>query len=302
MQRSGITLACFLLFFISTVFAQQNKAIIRLLKPIVAEIAASPNVGGWTWETNGNGGFLIRKLMDVTGDGRPELFVASTLESSKHAHVWHVFDVSEDGILKPYDTTLNFISASPRTENGQHYLDLFPFADQERLRTNHEKPYRVVRYSFSFPAIEESTFYVSEADAVKIQPNDLTKLPKLQAILLADYLAKPNIEWADVAEWKLDANDCFFRLEDKERAIKNTSFTPQEALRFLGEIDNEGQREKRRPDFPTEVRSNLKDSKTQDSMSDQNSADTEFITQLTWTILAILIAISVVSWLKLRNQ
>ncbi|RYD36667.1 MAG: hypothetical protein EOP86_05415, partial [Verrucomicrobiaceae bacterium] len=40
--------------------AQPPDVIREYLKPIISKIAADPNVGGWTWETNGHGGYLLR--------------------------------------------------------------------------------------------------------------------------------------------------------------------------------------------------------------------------------------------------
>ena len=298
MQRSRVISAGFLFLLVSVASAQRDKAILELLKPIVAEIAASPNVGGWTWEINGNGGYLLKKSIDVTGDGRPELFVASTLESSKDAHVWHVFDVAEDGKIRPYSTTLNFISATPRTENGLRSLDLFPFADEKRLRISHEKPYSVVHYSFSYPTVSHTTSYVSEADAITLQAYDVSQLPKLQAILLADFLTNPDAEWADVIDWKLDVNDCFFQSIDKERAANNTSFTPQEAVRLLGVNLGGNPRDKRRSDSPARV--NLDQVRTERMLpADRLSlTGTGFSTQWPWVVLMGFVIVAIFSWLK----
>lgn len=214
--------------------AQQVVAINDYLKPIVSEIAADPNSGSWTWEINRNGGYLLRKSMDVTGDGQPELFVASTLQSTRHEEIWTVFDVAQDGTLRPYRTTLEHSSAWPIVEGDNTYLVYVMPPNKERLRDSDEKPYPVDRFAFAFPEITMSSSYVSEAEATKLRPSDPSLLPKLQAILLADYLTNPDAKWKDVAEWKQDANDCFFRSEDKERAAKNTAFTPQAALSHLG--------------------------------------------------------------------
>jgi hypothetical protein len=218
--------------------AQRNAAIDDFLTPILTASAADPNVEGWIWETNGNGGYLVMKSMDVTGDGHPELFVASTLQSTKYEHRWHVFDVAEDGKLRPYRTTLEHSSAWPILEGDKTHLVYVRPPDRERMRESDEKPYPVSRFTFVFPEIKEAQTYVSEAEATKLRPSDLGQLPKLQAILLADYLTKPEAKWADVTEWKLDANDCFFRVEDKERAAKNTAFTPQVALSKLGVVQS----------------------------------------------------------------
>ena len=234
MPRSRIAILAALLAWPLTGSAQQVSAITDYLKPIVSKIASDPNAGGWTWETNRNGGYLLRKAMDVTGDGRPELFVATTLQSTRHEQTWTVFDVAEDGTLRPYRTTLEQSSAWPIVEGDKTHLVYVLPPDKERMRESDEKLYPVYRFAFMFPEIKESLSYVSEAEVDKLRPSASEQLPKLQAILLADYLTKPNAKWADVTEWKLDANDCFFRPEDTERAMKNMDFTPQAALAMLG--------------------------------------------------------------------
>ncbi len=214
--------------------AQQVSAINDYLKPIVTEIASSPNAGGWKWETNRNGGYLVRKEMDVTGDGQPELFVASTLQSTRHEQTWTIFDVAKDGTLRPYRTTLNHSSAWPIVEGDKTYLTYVLPPDKERMRESDEKPYPVYRYAFEFPEIKESLSYSSEVEVYKISQFASEELPKLQVILLAEYLMKPDAQWADVTEWKQDSNDCYFRPEDAEIAEKNTNFTPLTALAMLG--------------------------------------------------------------------
>lgn len=176
----------------------------------------------------------MRKLMDVTGDGRPELFIASTLLSHKRGHYWHIFDESDDGTLRPYGKGLDFSFAWPVTANGETFL-INTIFDKERFREgDEEQPYRITRYSFTFPEISETTTYVSEDEAIKLQPTDPGELPKLQAILLADYLTNKDAKWSDVTELRRDASDSYYLDEDKERAENNTAFTPQVALSQLG--------------------------------------------------------------------
>ncbi len=239
MPKSLTSTFALLLIGSSPSLAQQAVAINDFLKPIVSKIAADPNVGGWTWEINRNGGYLLRKSMDVTGDGQPELFVASTLQSTRHEETWTVFDVAQNGTLRPYHTTLEHSFAWPIVEGNKTYLVYVLPPNKERLRDSDEKPYPVDRFAFAFPEITMSSSYVSEAEATKLRPSDPGLLPKLQAILLADYLTNPDAKWKDVAEWKQDANDCFFRSEDKERAAKNTAFTPQAALSHLGVVQKD---------------------------------------------------------------
>jgi len=233
MPRSRITVGLLIALSLNCQ-AQRDAAIDHFLVPILTASAADPNVEGWTWTTNGNGGYLVRKLMDVTGDGRPELFVASTLQSTKYEHRWHVFDVPEDGTFRPYRTVLEHSFAWPIVEGGQTQLVYVMPPDNERLRDSDERPYPVQRYKFAFPNIIDAQTYASEAEVAKLRPTGPSQLPKLQSILLADYLTNPNAKWSDVTGWKLDANDCLYRPEDKERSVSNTAFTPQIALSKLG--------------------------------------------------------------------
>ncbi|MCB1207152.1 MAG: hypothetical protein KDN18_23070 [Verrucomicrobiae bacterium] len=214
--------------------AQREAVIDELLRPILTASAADPNVEAWNWEKNRNGGYLLRTTMDVTGDGQPEVFVASTLHSSRREHYWKIFDVADDGTMRPYEKGLNFSFAWPMIENNKVSLVYMAGANRDRMQAGEEKYLSVSRFVFTFPEISETTTYVSEEEAIKLQPTDPGQLPKLQAILLADYLTNPGAKWSDVTELKLDSSDTYYLEEDKERAEKNTAFTPQAALSQLG--------------------------------------------------------------------
>jgi hypothetical protein len=104
----------------------------------------------------------------------------------------------------------------------------------EWFRPGDANLYRVTRYEFTFPDISGTTNYVLEEEVTKLSPADPGKLPELQAILLADYLTNPAAKWSELAELELDARDCYYLEENKERAEKNADFTPQVALSALG--------------------------------------------------------------------
>jgi hypothetical protein len=117
--------------------------------------------------------------------------------------------------------------------SGLIYLEA-PGKDEQRLSPAEDLKYPVYRYVFEFPEIHESFMQMGEMDAAALRPEDPSRLPKLEAVLLADYLKDSSTVWSLVDEWKLDANNCFFKTEDKERAGKNVDFTPKEALALLG--------------------------------------------------------------------
>jgi len=58
--------------------------------------------------------------------------------------------------------------------------------------------------------------------------------PKLEAMLLADYLRNPNAAWQVVPEWQSNSNDYFQRPEDAARINELSGFTPQVAMSLLG--------------------------------------------------------------------
>ncbi|MEK7951357.1 hypothetical protein [Luteolibacter soli] len=234
MPRSRVVVPVLFFACVSVASAQRVAAIDGFLKPIVSKIAAAPNIGGWEWERNWNGGYLLRRWMDVTGDGRSEAFIASTLESDKYGHIWHVFDVSADGIMRPFGKTLRHDSALPVKEDGKTCLLYLPGPSQERMRVSDPKPYEVYRYRFAFPKIEEAFSWVSEEEDRRLGQDYEKRLPKTEVILLADYLSDPTAKWSDSTQLKLDARDRYYLEENKERAEKNMAFTPQVALAKLG--------------------------------------------------------------------
>lgn len=234
MSRSRIIIPALLFACLSNSLAQRESVIDELLRPILTASAADPNVEAWNWKANRNGGYLLRTTMDVTGDGQPEIFIASTLHSSKWEHYWKIFDVANDGALRPYEKGLNFSFASPMIENNKVSLVYMAGANRDRMQAGEEKYLSVSRFVFSFPEINETSFYVDEEEEAQLRQSDQNHPPKLQAILLADYLTNPDAKWSDVTELKLDGSDSYYREEDKERAEKNTAFTPQVALSQLG--------------------------------------------------------------------
>lgn len=278
--------------------AQQVTAITDYLKPIVSKIAADPNAGGWAWETNGNGGYLLRMSMDVTGDGRPEVFVTTSLTSSKHIAEWTVFDVTEAGAMRPYAKSIRLPADSvwPANEPQSSSLVYVAAPDRERERASEERVYPVYRYTLSFPEVTQSLTYLSELEAAKLRPMDTNVLPKLQSILVADYLTDPQAKWSEVSEWKLDANDCFFRPEDKERTMKNTSFTPQAALARLNLAPNTLQDKGAQAPQPVDPATHSK------NISDKTvpAAESSSTPWLAWT--AVIIAAIGLLWLFLKKR
>lgn len=249
----------------------------------------------------------MRLAMDVTGDGVPEQFVTSSLTATKNLAEWTVFDVNQSGAMRPYAKSIRLPADSvwTTTETGSPALVYLAAPDRERERASDEKPYPVSRFTFVFPEIRESLTYVSEAEATKLRPSDLGQLPKLQAILLADYLTKPEATWADVTEWKLDANDCFFRVEEKERAAMNSAFTPQVALSKLGVVQSSSarSREQSTGNQPPPVVQPSPTNKSPEAKPTTSSASEEPPSSTPWSIVVVLIVAALgLLWLVLKRR
>jgi len=234
MPRSRMITMVALLACCQISLAKRDPAIDDFLNPIIHKIAADPNGGGWTWETNRNGGYLLRAWMDVNGDGRKELFVATTLQSAKYKQSWRAFEILENGIALPYNEVLEYSFAWPVTQDEKTCLVYVAPPDRERLKVNDERPYPVHRFTFNYPEIKKEISYANQQEAEQLRQIDPTQLPKLEAILLADYLTNPEAQWTKAVEFKMDANDCYYLEESKERAEQNSAFTPQVALSRLG--------------------------------------------------------------------
>lgn len=236
MPRNRIAFGVLLLSCPSMTLAMQDAVLIDYLRPIVSKIADDPNAGGWIWENNGNGGYMLRMSMDVTGDGRPELFVTTSLRAVKRMAEWTVFDVNEAGEMRPYREAIRAPADSVWPSDGREGPSLVYVAapDQERERLSDKNTYPVYRYRFEFPEVSVTLTHISETEAMKLRPTAGTGLPKLEAILLADYLMNRQATWREIREWKLNSHGNFFCPEDQDRAAKNSGFTPNAALMRLG--------------------------------------------------------------------
>lgn len=237
MPRSRIALWALALAYPCVSFADQNAAIDNYIKPIIASIANDPNVGGWTWETHGNGGYLLRMEMDVNGDGHDEIFLTSSLTAVKRSADWRVFHVDTSGAMRPYARSIEVPADSvwPSSDEAAPSLIYVAAPSLEREQANEAATFPVYRFTFAFPEIDNSLSYATEEAVAALRPPDANRLPKLKAILLADYLADTNAGWSEVEEWKMDANDSFFRPEDRDRAASNTFFTPEVALNAINQ-------------------------------------------------------------------
>ncbi|HUP81658.1 MAG TPA: hypothetical protein VM260_24110, partial [Pirellula sp.] len=236
--------------------AQQATTIVNYIRPFVAAEAKKQG-NSWEWEAIGNGGYLMRMFIEVTGDDRNELFLTTSLATFKNQAEWQVFEIEPGGALRPYKKSLRFPSDSvwASTANGKPQL-LFlapPDRESQRLLPSEEWKQSLYRFDFKHPEITESRSEVTTAEGQELRPVDPNALPKLEVVLLEDYLTRPNAQWVAVPEWKTNAHDYFMRPEDAERISKNQGFTPQAALILLGTDGEQSQPPKSSPIPPPDT-------------------------------------------------
>lgn len=67
------------------------------------KIRAELHTAGDTWVNAGNGGYLLRAEVDITGDNRPEVLITSTLDLHRGLTNWRVFETETGGSLRRYE-------------------------------------------------------------------------------------------------------------------------------------------------------------------------------------------------------
>jgi hypothetical protein len=212
------------------------------IRPVIAkEMLKSGNSA--EWDGSGNGGYLFRHLIDVTGDGRAELFVSSSLASSSNRSEWKVFDVSPTGEMRPYEGSISLMADAvwvAKTGNTTELRCEWPpdFDSDEglknRLLPEGEVRHHVSRIGFVYPKIKETKASVTDEEALILKAGSTDAKPILEAMLLADYLTNQNANWQVVPEWLSNSNDYFQLPEDAARINELNSFTPQVAMSLLG--------------------------------------------------------------------
>lgn len=223
----------FLIFFMiqSNTRAARNDITDDYIKSVVKEIASDPNVGGWCWEVNGNGGYIKRFAIDLNNNKGKLIFLSSTLLSEKYISNWTVFEVSGDNEVRKYTAPLNL--QSPKILRSDDQISLIevgpPNREKQKAGDAESIPFR--QFTFTYPKWNQTKIYVSEVKAADLEKDGTT--PLIESILLADYLMESSPEWTTGGEWQIDATDSSFKKGDRERAMRNTAFTPQVALAKL---------------------------------------------------------------------
>lgn len=275
---------------------QRDAAIDRYLRPYI--LAEVPKVGNSAeWENSGAGGYLIRFDLDVTGDDVSERFVATSLPQSRYRE-WTVLDRTVANISRPYDSLLSFMPGAV----WRHFMDGKaglaclepPDIDSQRATPQEDWQYELSHYQFVFPEVRKSVAKIAEATASEIRPADNSALPKLEVVLLADYLKGLAVEWVLLKEWTENAHGYFSREEDAQQILSYSNFTAHDAVRMLGGV-NQTHRPSPSSSSPTD--SSLENQRA----SGQTSNGFSPPSKLLWLIGTGLLAILVVMFIRRRS-
>lgn len=292
----------------STRIAMANtrvEAIDDYIRPFIENERLNRNSS--RWDGTGNGGYLFRYRIDVTGDGRDELLVLTSLASFSNYGDWKVFDVSPTGELRPYEGIITLVSGPiwlAKTGNSTElYCEWAAEFDSDEGLKNRLVPESMIRHlvtriGFDYPKIKEAELRVTEAEALSLKTGGTDVKPKLEVILLADYLTNQNATWQEVPAWICNSNDYFQRPEDVARIRELNSFTPQVAMSLLdaaqGDIEASSS-----PTLPTpkQVRTPKVNStslpKTPDATPPASTQNDKPTSSTPWSMIVVLLMVAI---------
>lgn len=216
----------------STFGAPPPTQVFDYLRPILLR---EMSTAGDVWAYCGNGGYVFRFDMDVSGDGIPEMFLASSLWSWKSNITWYAFKGLADGDYMPYTYASEIQGISSRAtelwlEESDHGYSIVSFGTDRG--SYYLGRYRIesTKIVFDRKEIDESTFHQLEAS-----PKVKRIVPVISAVVLADLLRNPNSEWKrfDFDSYTPNEMGYYIAPEDAERIKGLVNFTPDLALRWL---------------------------------------------------------------------
>jgi hypothetical protein len=293
----------------------RKGAIDDFIRPIIAkELPKSGNSS--EWDGSGSGGYLFRHLIDITGDGRAEILVSSSLASFSNRSEWKVFDVSPTGEMMPYEGVINLMADAAWVAKVGGTTELRcewpPDFDSDeglknRLLPEGDVRHLVSRIKFAYPKINETKASVTNEEAVSLRAGSTDTKVILEVMLLADYLTNKNATWQAIPEWLSNSADYFHRPEDVAHINELSGFTPQVAISLLSAAQPDTMTvPNAKLQTPKQIQtpitafspvSKIPETKPESITSDNTTSSRE------WSIIAVLMmAVISVVWLVLKKR
>jgi len=183
-------------------------------------------------------GYMLRCEIDINGDGRKELFLASTLESEEYEAVWTIYSpdaqqnyvkIASGIMFSPVDGFYLRTSDSERELQNVYYNPKFAFG-------------RIDRYSI--PANGAVTHAKQELSAEQLTKLDADNWkeafgignevkPAISKVLLAEYANNHAIQWRSY-KTNLGVTEQNQDPADASAIVANSGFTLQSAKQLLG--------------------------------------------------------------------
>ena len=200
------------------------------------------------WVEAGQGGYILRAQVDLTGDRKPELLLSTTMSEHLGLTTWHIYEKTADGTVRSYvDTLLLPIgSYQPARDPAGDFVLLQYDRHARELAIQKFKEWRV------------ETQVVSDAEIEQLDESHFcydyeTKWPyqqfPVEALKVSDYVSG-NGSWRTIDHQLVVMPDegYFLSTADAEEMKSNKDFTPEVALRMLrslpptaaGSPDNHG--------------------------------------------------------------
>jgi hypothetical protein len=220
----------------SNLNATENERIDKFLVPFVRREAAKQGDSG-TWNDTGNGGYVFRFVLDVTGDGKDEVFISCSLASFRSYAEWEVFSVGADGALQPYAERIQLSIDSIWLAGDKGRTELvqeFPPPEEEQRQVAQENwKYPILRYSFDYPTIQTTKEQLTRDEIQELRRSTPVKQISLKAVSASDYVVDPASKWVDIKEWRLNSHGYFIIPHDRGDETRISTFTPEFALKQL---------------------------------------------------------------------
>lgn len=207
------------------------KQVFEYLKPVLEH---ETNAAGDIWASSGNGGYVFRFDLDVSGDGLPEMFITSSLEFQNQSGTWRAYRAQRNGDYVPYNYAggvggLHMFGTELLVEQVGAAKSILTFGSDRGKNYVGRYSFQDTQVSFERNEVDAATF-----NQLKSSPSVKRIVPEVQGVLLVDLLRNPNAEWKriDFERNAPDPNGYFIAAEDAERVKGLVNFTPDLALRW----------------------------------------------------------------------
>ena len=220
----------------------------EVLREIEGSLPPAESSPDEEWTFSG-GGYVLRVDFDLTEDGRPELFVASSLGMNRGCPMWRIYHARKDGGYDPF-LTQGEIKAGWTAErtlfsdfrfglqlgrsNGKPAMAI-PWHD--RFEQNEEKRWGqlVVRFVGGNEIDLSQKFLDEDWVGDGFNGEGFSLETRVRGAMVVDLLRDPDVPWRPMdLNHKVPSGEGYFlNPEDQERARKLGAFTPNLAWRWL---------------------------------------------------------------------